>query len=218
MGHNDFEQPICLDHPDMNYTAAVKVLTQSFEQKWIPLIIDYYHLESCSSDRTANASRCCDIIRMILMDKTFDCDIRRIFDSFYQRYGPEYEENKLFSYHLNCYPTCPVAYPYHACEHSAEIPFVFGTVSDVYSRSVVNCTWDNQTREFSDGIISHWISVARTGRPLSSWPSYDPLAPKHFHITPDQGFLPETWKRNCSFFNAMEAQGVKETFGNKLLN
>jgi para-nitrobenzyl esterase len=215
MGNNDFEQPICLDHPDMNYTAAVKVLTQSFEQKWIPLIIDYYHLNTCSSDQTANASRCCDIVRMILMDKIFDCDIRRIFDGFYLKYGPEYEQNKLFSYHLNCYPTCPVAQPSRVCEHSSELPFVFGTVSDVYSRAPVNCTWDNQTREFSNRIISHWINIATTGRPLPSWPSYDPIMPKHFHLTPDQGFSSETWNRNCSFFDEMEADGVKETFGNK---
>jgi hypothetical protein len=39
--------------------------------------------------------------------------------------------------------------------------------------------------------------------------------PKHFHLTPDQGFSSEAWNRNCSFFDEMEAEGVKETFGNK---
>ena len=51
-----------------------------------------------------------------------------------------------------------------------------------------NCTWDNQSREFSNGIISEWMNIASNGRPLNSWPSYDPSNPKYFHLTPDQGF------------------------------
>ena len=214
MGHNDFEQAICLNHPDMNFTEALALISLSLREKWLPFLVDYYHLNSCSADRTANTSRCCNIARMILMDQLFECDIRRIFDAFYVKYGPEYEHNNLFSYHLNCYPTCPPAQPSGVCEHSSELPFVFGTVSDVYSRGPINCTWDNQTREFSNGIISHWINIASMGVPLSSWPSYNPSMPKYFHITPDQGFSPEIWNRNCSFFDQMEAEGVQENFRN----
>ncbi len=47
---------------------------------------------------------------------------------------------------------------------------------------------------------------------MDDWPSYDPSAPKSFHITPDQGFIPESWNRNCSFFDHIEAEGVRETF------
>ncbi len=121
--------------------------------------------------------------------------------------------SKLFSYHLNCYPECLVVQQTGICEHTSELPLVFGTVSDVSSMGPVNCTWDNQTRTFSNGIISHWISFARTGRPLSSWASYNPFTPKHFHMTPDQGFLSETWNRNCSFFDQMEAEKVRDIFG-----
>jgi hypothetical protein len=49
-------------------------------------------------------------------------------------------------------------------------------------------------------------------RPLSEWSSYDPSAPKSFHITPDQGFVTEPWNRNCLFFNQIEAEGVRERF------
>ena len=148
------------------------------------------------------------------MDKIFDCDIRRIFNAFYSKYGPQYENNKFFSYHLNCYPICPTVAFGGICRHASELPFVFGTVSDYSSMGPVNCTWDNQTRIFSNGIISHWINTATTGRPLSEWPHYNPSTPKYFHITPDQGFLPETWNRNCSLFDEMETEGVRETFGN----
>ncbi len=100
------------------------------------------------------------------------------------------------------------------CQHGSEQQYVFGTVSDYSSTKVTKCTWNNQMRTFSNGIIANWINTATTGRPLNDWPSYDPSAPKYFHITPDQGFLLETWNRNCSFFDVMEAEGMRETFGN----
>jgi carboxylesterase type B len=214
MGHNDYEQPICFEHPDMHFTEALAFITPYVGQKWISVIVDYYHLNSCSVHRSANTSRCCNIVRLILMDMIFDCDIRRLFDAFYLKYGPEYENNKLFSYHLNCYPKCPIVLEKDICRHSSELPFVFGTVSDCDSHRRFDCTWNNQTRVFSNGIISHWINIATRRRPLSEWANYDPSTPKYFHITPDQGFLSEPWNRNCSFFEEMEAEGVRETFGN----
>ena len=79
----------------------------------------------------------------------------------------------------------------------------------------VNCTWDDSSREFSNKIISYWINAARTGRPLAPWPSYDPTMPKYFYITPDQdGFLPVTWKRDCSIFDRIEEEGIIQSFGN----
>ena len=214
MGNNDYEQSTCSQHPDMNFTDALNIVTELVGQKWSSAVVDYYHLNNCSSDRNANSSRCCEIIRLITMDKIFDCDIRRIFDAFYSKYGPQNENNKLFSYHLNCYPTCPHVPNQGVCEHTSELPFVFGTESDVNSKGPLSCTWDNQTREFSNKILSHWINVATTGRPLSSWPSYDPTAPKYFQITPDQDFFPVTWNRNCSFFDAIEAENAREIFQN----
>jgi carboxylesterase type B len=198
----------------MNNTQALALISQSVDHKWIPSIVDYYHLKNCSADRTANNTRCCNIVLIIATDKLFDCDIRRLFNAFYLKYGPQQEENKLFSYHLNCYPQCPTVPEEGICRHSAELPFVFGTISDFHSQELFNCTWNNPTRVFSNEIISHWINIATTGRPLSQWPSYDPSSPRHFHITPDRGFVSEIWNRNCSFFDQMEEQGVRETFGN----
>ena len=214
MGHNDYEQTICMEYPDMDSKQALAKLAAMVGHQWAPFAADFYHLNNCSADRTANISRCCDIIRLITLDKMFDCDIRRIFNAFYSKYGSEYEKNKLFSYHLNCYPTCPVVEPKGVCRHSSELPFVFGTVGDCDSQGLFNCTWDSQTRLFSNGIIANWINTAATGRPLPDWPSYDPSTPKYYHMTPDQGFIAEEWHRNCSFFNIMEENGVRETFGN----
>ena len=140
MGNNDYEQPICFQHPHMNYNEAVALVLQAVGQKWIPLVVDYYHLRSCSSAQSANENRCCNIVRLILTDKIFDYDIRRLFYAFYFKYDPEYENNRLFSYHLNCYPEClRLAYE-GICRHSSELPFVFGTVSDADSKHVFNCT------------------------------------------------------------------------------
>ncbi|CAF1151668.1 unnamed protein product [Rotaria sordida] len=214
MGNNDYDLSVCLDHPDMNYTDAIELISQSVEHKWIPAIVDYYHLKNCSANRTTNNTRCCNIVLSIAIDKFFDCDIRRLFNAFYLKYGPQYEQNKLFSYHLNCYPQCPIVPEMGICRHSAELPFVFGTISDFHSQELFNCTWDNSTRVFSNEIISHWINIATTGRPLNQWPSYDPSSPRHFHITPDRSFVAEIWNRNCSFYDEMEAEGVGKIFGN----
>jgi hypothetical protein len=62
---------------------ALELITRSVEQKCISAIIGYYNFHSCSSDRTVNNIRCCNIARLILMDKIFDCDIRQIFNYFY---------------------------------------------------------------------------------------------------------------------------------------
>ena len=63
----------------MNYTQALGLISQSVAKKWLPSIVDHYHLENCSSNRMANKSRCCSIVLSMATDNLFDCDIRRIF-------------------------------------------------------------------------------------------------------------------------------------------
>jgi carboxylesterase type B len=219
MGNNDFEQATCFQYPNMNSTGAAALLSQFVEPKWIPIIMDNYHLNNCSSDPNANISRCCDMVRLILIDKLFDCNVHRLYNALYSKYGPQYENNKLFWYHINCYPgVCPVIPEKQGgrlCRHTAELAYLFATTSGYNSMEPVNCTWDNASREFSNKIISYWINTATTGRPLAPWPNYDPSMPKYFYITPDQdGFLPVTSKRNCSIFDQIEEEGVIQAFGN----
>ncbi|CAF1588877.1 unnamed protein product, partial [Adineta ricciae] len=134
MGNNDYEQPICFEHPLMTSSEALTEIAATFPPERSPMIADYYHLHNCSMRPTVNATRCYDIVRRILMDSMFDCDIRRLFNAFYAKYGAQYEQNKLFSYHLNCYPLCPIVQQEGICRYSSEILFVFGTVSDVDSQ------------------------------------------------------------------------------------
>ena len=209
MGNNDYEIALCSAYPDMNLTTAVARLSQSFAAKWIPRIVDHFNMSHCSPDEAAGPNRCCDIVRSILMDNLFDCNVRRLYNALHS----EYEGDRLFWYNLNCYPKCPGGAYKGVCVHTSEIPYVFGTTSDYFSTQTVNCTWDNESREFSSKVISHWISMATDGRPSSSWPNYDPYITKYFHITPDQGFAPVTWKKNCSIFDRIEAEGVNDAFG-----
>lgn len=93
------------------------------------------------------------------------------------------------------------------------VRMVFGTVSDAASPELSNCTWDDQSRAFSNEIIAQWMNIANTGRPLSQWANYDPSMPMYFYLTPDRDFTSAIWKKNCSFFDEIEAEGVRETFG-----
>jgi carboxylesterase type B len=99
------------------------------------------------------------------------------------------------------------------CLHASELPFVFGTVSNYASMNPVNCTWDNQTRIYSNQIISHWISMATKGEPLIQWPKYDPSTSKYFQLTPFQDFSVESWNNDCSVFDQIEQEDITEMFG-----
>ncbi|CAF3715584.1 unnamed protein product [Rotaria sp. Silwood1] len=214
MGNNDDEIAVCYAYPDINFNETVALLSQYVEEKWISRIVNYFHLKNCSSDRTADINRCCAITRLILIDNLFDCNVHRLYNALYLKYGLESTQNKLFWYHLNCHPECAVKRYKGICVHTAEIPYVFGTVSDYLSVEPVNCTWDNSSRIFSNKIISYWIKIAVTGRPFSQWPYYVPFTREYFYITPDQDFTPMTLNRNCLVFDQIEEQGVKEKFGN----
>ncbi|CAF4308295.1 unnamed protein product, partial [Rotaria sp. Silwood2] len=50
--------------------------------------------------------------------------------------------------------------------HTAEIAYVFESISSYISMNLQNCTWDNQSQTFSNQIISHWINTATTEKPL----------------------------------------------------
>lgn len=71
MGNNDYEQPICFQHPHMNYIEAVALIIQAVGQKWTPSVVDYYGLRDCSAALSPNDSRCCNIVRLILTNKIF---------------------------------------------------------------------------------------------------------------------------------------------------
>ncbi|CAF2523400.1 unnamed protein product [Rotaria sp. Silwood2] len=215
MGNNEYEHLICFENPDMNSTDAISMINQVIGPKWSPLVINYYQLNSCSSNRNAT-NRCCNVIRLLLMDKFFDCSVLRIYKNLYMKYQQQQQSQKLFWYHLDCNPgICPqlsVEEGAGICAHTQEIPYVFGTISTYSSMNSYNCTWDNQTRKFSNEIISHWINTARTGEPLQSWSMYFPTAEKYFQITPYYESSAQPWNRNCSVFDQIEEEETRLMF------
>lgn len=214
LGNNDYEQPICFQAPDMNSTDVMAALISSMGQKWAPIVADYFHLNNCSSDRNAS-NRCCNMFRLVVMYKVFDCNVQRIYNNLYSKYG---EQQKLFWYHLNCNPgICPqLAIDEGAgiCVHTGEIPYVFGTISSYSSTNSLNCTWDNQSRIFSNQIISNWISTATIGKPLEQWSNYDSSILKYFYITPYENFSNVLWQGNCQIFDQIEQEEISLMFGN----
>ncbi|CAF3735934.1 unnamed protein product [Rotaria sp. Silwood1] len=216
IGRNEYESPMCFSNPDMDSTTAIALVTQGVGQKWAHVFVNDFQLKNCSANRNAT-NRCCDIARLFFTDLVLDCSARRIYDNLYLKYE-EQKQQKLFWYHFDCNPgICPpksIEDGSGLCLHAAEIPFVFGTMSDMYSRNLHNCTWDNETKTFSNQVISHWINMATVGEPLKEWPNYNPSSPKYFQITPYHDFAPLSSIRDCSLIDQFEQERIMLMFEN----
>jgi carboxylesterase type B len=213
IGANKYEQPYLPTLPNIDSTFVVSMMTSILGEKQAPKAIDFYHLNNCSLNVNA-INRCSDITHFAI--NTFiGCSFRRIYNNIYSKYNQQ--EQKLFLYNMDCNPgICPQLTKEQCvglCLHASELPFVFGTVSDYTSMNPVNCTWDNQTRIFSNRIISHWINMATKGEPLIQWPKYDPSTSKYFQLTPFQNFSIESWNNDCSIYDQIEQEDITEMFG-----
>lgn len=215
IGRNEYESPMCFSSPDMDSTSAIALVTQGVGEKWAPIFINDSQLSNCSTNRNAT-NRCCDMTRLFFTDLVLDCSARRIYNNLYLKYQEQKQQN-LFWYHLDCNSgICPPKSREEGgvlCLHTAEIPYVFGTMSDMYSTDLHNCTWDNETKIFSNKIIAHWINMATVGEPLKEWPNYDPSSLKYFQITPYHDFLPFSSDRNCSLIDQFEHERIMLMFG-----
>ncbi|CAF1312638.1 unnamed protein product [Adineta ricciae] len=213
IGRNEYESPMCFTYPDMNLTSVKEMLIQASGEKWAEVFIQDPEFKNCSPDRNAT-NRCCEAARSFFTHFILDCSARRIHDALFRH---NFQEN-LFLYHIDCNPgLCPVkseAEGKGLCFHASELPFVFGTVSDMYSNELMNCTWDVETRVFSNRIISHWISTATVGKPLSDWLNYSPSTPRYYQITPFHPFSTLTTDRNCSLIDQFEEEKIEVMFGN----
>ncbi|CAM4938386.1 unnamed protein product [Rotaria socialis] len=129
-------------------------------------VINYFELNNCSSS-VNDTNRCCDITRFII-NAFISCGFHRVYKNIYLKYDTE--DHNLFWYTMDCNSgICPKLSKEEGaglCLHASELPFVFGTESDYRSMNPINCTWDNQTRIYSNKIISHWTNMAAYGKPL----------------------------------------------------
>ncbi|CAF1208639.1 unnamed protein product, partial [Didymodactylos carnosus] len=214
IGANKYEEPYYPIFPEMNSEFAVSIITGILGQNRAPTAINYYQLNHCSSNANAT-NRCCDMTRTAI-NTLIGCSIRRVYDNIYLKYNQE--QHKLFWYNMDCNPgICPELSKEEGaglCLHASELPLVFGTESDYRSMNPVNCTWDNQTRTYSNQIILHWVSMATKGEPLKQWPTYDPSTSKYLQLTPYHEFSVESWNYDCSIFDQIEQDDLSEMFGN----
>ncbi|CAF1364044.1 unnamed protein product [Adineta ricciae] len=196
IGRNEYETTTCSSDPDMNSTSAIAVITQSVGQKWTDAFVNSSRMNTCSSNRNAS-------------NRT-----RRIYNNLYRTY----EQRNLFWYQLDCNPgICPPKTTEEGkglCIHTAELPYVFGTMSEMYSTNLHNCTWDNESKVYSNRIILHWINMATVGEPLKTWPNYSPELPKYFRITPYHDFSAALSTRDCFLIDQFEQENILLMFGN----
>lgn len=91
-------------------------------------------------------------------------------------------------YSLNCCPTCPSAGAFTCvCQHTSELAYIFGTVSDYQSASApLTCQPENTFDTFADKLIASWVGIAANnshdGTGVgAAWPSFADAAAL-FHL------------------------------------
>ncbi|CAF1269718.1 unnamed protein product [Rotaria sp. Silwood1] len=219
VGFNKHELPMCLLYPDMNSTLAISTINIYLGEGRASMVINSYQLHNCSSNSN-DPNRCCDIVGRLLTT-WLGCGIRRLFNSIHMKYSDK--QHNLFWYNLDCNAgICPLFTKEQGggiCAHTFEIPLVFGTESDYGSTNPMNCTWDRQTRLYSNKIISHWINMAVTGEPLKPWLKYDPSKSNYLQLTPYHEFSMESWNEDLMMSESdVEVRTVLNIFVYRVAN
>ncbi|CAF2099749.1 unnamed protein product [Rotaria magnacalcarata] len=213
VGFNKHEMPICLIYPSMNSENATSIINNLVGYGTTSMVVNSNRLNNCSSSSDSH-NRCCDIVGPILTT-WLDCGVRRLYNSIHMKYNEK--QHNLFWYNMDCNSgICPQLTKEQGggiCAHTFEIPLVFGTESDYKSVNPINCTWDKQTRIYSNKIISHWISMGTTGEPLKPWLRYDPSKSNYLQLTPYHEFSMESWNGDCSIFDQSEDDNLLQMFG-----
>lgn len=213
LGFNKHEMPICLLYPSMNSELAISTVNNFVGDVSTYMVANYNRLKNCSSS-TNDHNRCCDIVGPILIT-WLECGVRRLYNAIHTKYNEK--QHNLFWYNFDCNAgICPQLAKDQGrgiCAHTFEIPLVFGTESDYRSTNPINCTWDKQTRTYSNKIISNWISMATKGEPLTPWLRYDPSKSNYLQLTPYREFFMESWNEDCSGFDQTEQNKIFQMFG-----
>ena len=210
IGHNLPDMfPTCATEPPMDSQAATKyvqdniAMTSILNEKF-DSVLTRYQVKSCASSQS-----CCQAATDLLLDFTFLCNARRLLNGLYAR-----NNRNLYWYRLDCNPTCPTDRSPGVCRHTAEIAFVFGTMSNFASKAEANCSWTPESRTFSTNVIDHWMRIAATGKPPSSWNPFSPNNPNYYHITPYESFSSQSWAGDCRLADEIEQREVDLLFRN----
>lgn len=166
--------PYCAEMPSATASFVVPYLTQQIPlwsgipASGVPAALEAYGIPTCV------APQCCAIASLLFRDMMMWCPARRALKAKLLPPGGNASSPSpngyLFS--LRCDPRCPHDNGGHGvCEHTSELAFVFGTVSDYESDNAhPNCTWSRSARRYSNALITQWVSFAATGHPnTTAW-------------------------------------------------
>ncbi len=99
-------------------------------------------------------------------------------------------------------------------QHTSEIEYVFGTVSNYESASLPECTWSPNTLAFSDAVIAEWTALAHGRRPLSSdWQPFPSVFTLSEQGGGGGGVFPMVESQLCDLWDRIETAIMLEKFG-----
>ena len=217
--------PFCASYPNADSDFLLEYLNYTLPLWGIPnhyLVIIYqmYNVYNCVTMDEAIVGTnltvddaCCTVGTEIFLDYAMVCSARRILNTSYIYLN----QRELYWYRFECVPTCPLnSYP--VCQHTSEIAYVFGTVSNYVSDSVPDCDWDNSTRVFSNRVIDVWNKFAN-GIADTIMPKYVPGVGKlsqYYSVAPWLEHF--EWKNfthddKCDLFDQIEHYLNVQKFG-----
>lgn len=143
------------------------------------VVLKTYGVADCAPEGSAtNASSrvCCAVADGVLFDAAMRCPAHRSLAA-----QARHKPGAQYWYELNCCPTCPVARGGLdcVCQHTSELAYVFGTVSDYRSdNATVDCKPEPSFNTFSDMMIAAWAGIAANGSHNGAgagaiWPSFN---------------------------------------------
>ena len=163
---------------------------------------------------------CCALADTILLDATMRCPVDRSLGA-YAKHRPDTAQ---FMYTLGCCPTCPAPGRGEecVCQHTSELAYVFGTVSDYESGAspapALNCTPEATFTPFSDALIDTWVGIAANGSHGPSWPEFGGGAMVFLDEQAQGGpsFTPQAWDaaaHHCELWQSIDDAAATAKFG-----
>eukprot|EP01094_Clydonella_sp_ATCC50884_P029155 TRINITY_DN9034_c0_g1_i1.p1 TRINITY_DN9034_c0_g1~~TRINITY_DN9034_c0_g1_i1.p1 ORF type:complete len:556 (+),score=131.21 TRINITY_DN9034_c0_g1_i1:79-1746(+) len=167
--------PLCNENPQADSSLAMRYTRINLPlwglpAEYISTAQELYELDSCEAN--SGPRGCCRVVEGMMADYMMNCNAHRALRGLYEN-----GQRNLFWFDIDCSPTCPPAHgsAQGVCQHTSEIAYVFGTVSNYQSAAAPTCAWDDSDFALSDLIIENWVSFAKGGQVSSpEWVRFTP--------------------------------------------
>lgn len=225
IGANDPDNfAACAYAPSANSAQALAYAAETMAE-WgvpassVPVALQLYNISTCTA--AAGANQCCRAVELLMLDYAMVCNARRILNATWSATPPHV--NKYW-YTLHCTPKCPTSPP-GICQHTSELEYVFGTVSNYESAAAPKCSWPAPVRAFSDSLIASWTAFATSGDPnvgsavpRAYWPAFVPVGVRGdaMYLLDENGpFQALSFAQNslCDFWDELELSMDAELLG-----